>query len=385
MNNYLYIILIILFSFYNLPAQDEETLAGELSIWIENNNQLKLVSMTLELVSPACWDKDHFITGLFNGGTVGDYINNGWLEFVCCWETQPEDYYRTFGLGLYKITAKVDGSEKAHFFIDYRTSHLPYASGLQLIDVRLKFNVMNNCFTLTYPSIGNVVNGSYYAIWDLKSLVQLQTEDLENYWDNCLAVFNNGDDHPKFVWGSYPGISNNYYKIYKMKESPIFVLYDSTTSTTYLDVNEEILTGLPHANEGYIFYKVTSVGYPTDNPLIPPYESGYSNTIDIRSLMPPLEKQGINSICKNDYNLLQNYPNPFNPSTTITFNIPQSENVTIRVFDILGNAVAELINEQKEAGTYTIKFDATNLASGIYFYQIQAGKYSETRKLILQK
>lgn len=101
--------------------------------------------------------------------------------------------------------------------------------------------------------------------------------------------------------------------------------------------------------------------------------------------MPPLVKQGINSICKNDYNLLQNYPNPFNPSTTITFNIPQSENVTIRVFDILGNAVAELVNEQKEAGTYTIKFDATNLTSGIYFYQIQAGKYFETRKLVLQK
>lgn len=101
--------------------------------------------------------------------------------------------------------------------------------------------------------------------------------------------------------------------------------------------------------------------------------------------MPPLEKQGINSTVKNAYNLLQNYPNPFNPITTITFNIPQSEKVTITVFDILGREVAELINEQKEAGTHTIKYDASNMTSGIYFYQIKAGEYSEVRKLILQK
>ena len=237
---------------------------------------------------------------------------------------------------------------------------------------------------LTYPNIGTVTNGTYYPMWELKAFVQLQTDDLEYYWDNCLAVFNNGDDHPKFAWGPYTGFSNNYYKIYKKKGTPNFILYDSTTSNTYIDVIEEILSGPPQANEGNIYYKITSVGYPTENPLIPPYESGYSNTVDIRSLMPPLEKQVTNSMVKNDYNLLQNYPNPFNPTTTITFNIPQSEKVTIRVF-ILGREVAELINEQKEAGTHTIKYDASNMTSGIYFYQIKAGEYSEVRKLILQK
>lgn len=117
--------MIILFCFQYLPAQGEETVEGELSIWVKNNSQLKLVSMTLELVSIACWDEDHNLTELFTGGTESGYINNGWLEFLCCWETSPQNYYRTFGLGLYKVTAKVNGVAKHHFFIDYRTASLP--------------------------------------------------------------------------------------------------------------------------------------------------------------------------------------------------------------------------------------------------------------------
>ncbi len=285
-----------------------------------------------------------------------------------------------YAFGLYKISAIENGVEQAYFYMDWRTSDVnPFG------DVYFKYDVANNRFRDKDDT--QTIDQSYQTIWDLLSQIgsTLETSGFEYYWDNCLTVFDNGDTHPKFAFGPYPGFSNNYYKIYKKKGTPNFVLYDSTTSTTYVDVNEEILSGPPQANEGHIYYKITSVGYPTENPLIPPYESGYSNTVDIRSLMPPLEKQGINSMVKNDYNLLQNYPNPFNPTTTITFNIPQAEKVTIRVFDILGRNVAELVNDHKEAGTHTITFDASNMTSGIYFYQIQAGKYSETRKLILQK
>ncbi len=85
------------------------------------------------------------------------------------------------------------------------------------------------------------------------------------------------------------------------------------------------------------------------------------------------------------FNLYQNYPNPFNPSTIINYSLPVSRHVTLKVFDILGREVAEIVNEQKETGTHAVVFDASNLMSGIYFYQIRAGKYTETRKLILQK
>jgi enterochelin esterase-like enzyme len=95
------------------------------------------------------------------------------------------------------------------------------------------------------------------------------------------------------------------------------------------------------------------------------------------------------------YNLAQNYPNPFNPVTTIEFQISDPGLVTLKVFDILSNEVATLVNEEKSAGSYRIIFsakgrsasggDAFDLASGVYFYKIQAGSFSDTKKFILMK
>ncbi len=85
------------------------------------------------------------------------------------------------------------------------------------------------------------------------------------------------------------------------------------------------------------------------------------------------------------YLLSQNYPNPFNPSTTISFSIPTSEFVTLKVYDVLGREVATLVNEHVRAGSYSYNFDARNLTSGVYLYKLQAGKYSETKKMVLAK
>jgi hypothetical protein len=87
--------------------------------------------------------------------------------------------------------------------------------------------------------------------------------------------------------------------------------------------------------------------------------------------------------------LHQNYPNPFNPSTKIEFRIADYVFVTLKVYDVLGNEVATLVNEEKSAGTYEVEFNSTlgvrELASGIYFYQLKAGKLIQTRKMILLK
>jgi hypothetical protein len=94
---------------------------------------------------------------------------------------------------------------------------------------------------------------------------------------------------------------------------------------------------------------------------------------------------------ENDYliptvfNLYQNYPNPFNPSTKIKYSIPQQFNVVIKVFDILGNEIETLVNEEKQAGAYEITWYAEGLPSGVYFYRLQAGDFVETKKMVLMK
>ncbi len=85
------------------------------------------------------------------------------------------------------------------------------------------------------------------------------------------------------------------------------------------------------------------------------------------------------------FSLGQNYPNPFNPSTVISYQLPQSSMVSLRVYNILGKEVATLVNETQNAGTYKVSFDGSHLASGVYFYKMDAGSFSQCRKLLLIK
>jgi hypothetical protein len=85
------------------------------------------------------------------------------------------------------------------------------------------------------------------------------------------------------------------------------------------------------------------------------------------------------------FNLDQNYPNPFNPVTTISYGIPEAGNVKLKVYDLSGREVKALINEHKDAGYYTVSFDASGLASGAYFYRVESGSYVSVKKMVLLK
>lgn len=98
----------------------------------------------------------------------------------------------------------------------------------------------------------------------------------------------------------------------------------------------------------------------------------------------PTTVDDINSTSLN-YSLQQNYPNPFNPLTNIGYSIPQSSKATIKIFDVLGNEIETLVNEEKPAGKFEVKFDGRGLSSGIYFYQLKAGSFIQTKKMILLK
>ncbi len=87
----------------------------------------------------------------------------------------------------------------------------------------------------------------------------------------------------------------------------------------------------------------------------------------------------------NEFELFQNFPNPFNPITSIRYQIPVSADVEIKVFDLLGKDVGTLVNEFKNAGKYEINFNANQFSSGVYFYKITAGNFSDTKKMIILK
>ena len=104
----------------------------------------------------------------------------------------------------------------------------------------------------------------------------------------------------------------------------------------------------------------------------------YSKTVEVEVLVI------------NNFVLQQNYPNPFNPTTIIKYSIPTNVkrgtlNVSLKVYDVLGNEIATLVNEEKQAGNYEVEFNAANLPSGIYFYQLRARSFIETKKMILLK
>ncbi len=100
----------------------------------------------------------------------------------------------------------------------------------------------------------------------------------------------------------------------------------------------------------------------------------YSQTVEVTLNDAPKE-----------FTLIQNYPNPFNPATSINYQLPLNGYVTLKVFDALGKEIVTLVNEVKEAGNYSVNFNAENLSSGLYFYQLTSGSFHQTRKMVLMK
>ena len=128
---------------------------------------------------------------------------------------------------------------------------------------------------------------------------------------------------------------------------------------------------------------------PTDNQSRLGFDLGtstidlYFDNITLSNGKTPTEIESDNPVLEKSLQLFQNYPNPFNPATKIKYSIPNSEKVLIKVYDVLGEEVKILLDEHKDAGTYEIEFDGSELTSGLYFYKITSGNFSEVRKMIL--
>ena len=110
--------------------------------------------------------------------------------------------------------------------------------------------------------------------------------------------------------------------------------------------------------------------------------------VSIINVQPPTALNSVKNamyVLPKVYRLQQNYPNPFNPTTIFSFELPSRSNVTLKVFDVLGREVSTIVSGELQAGSYTREWNASAFASGVYFYRLQAGTYSETKKLLLLK
>jgi len=145
---------------------------------------------------------------------------------------------------------------------------------------------------------------------------------------------------------------------------------------------------------GLIPGKIIALGFPFETIYPETVRNDFMNeAVNFFYSISDIEKNKSSEIVL-EFNLAQNYPNPFNPSTTISYSIPKFVDerhashlqiITLKIYDILGKEVATLVNKEQTPGNYSVKFDATNLASGLYIYKLQSGSFIESKKMILLK
>jgi predicted GH43/DUF377 family glycosyl hydrolase len=193
-----------------------------------------------------------------------------------------------------------------------------------------------------------------------------------------------------FMGVGYCDVAGSYQGTNMLNLDPRFIPGDTLFDLQGRDPDHHELTVSPCIGTGIDSIQVGEFGclaprcdidgHPRPMPVGPqPVDIGAQEeqiTVDVREAV---------SAQPTSYGLEQNYPNPFNPTTVISYQLPVASWVRLVVFDLLGREVKTLVNEKKEPGAYQVKFDGSGLASGVYFYRLQAGEFSQTKRLMLLK
>ena len=254
-------------------------------------------------------------------------------------------------------------------YYDTDTSGYPYSN---IIDVGTNTNYIIQGLDIGKRYYINVTN---YDIDGNESWYAQEVTAILNFNPNSPQLFSPSNNSsiadtliPDFVWLSVMDVDS--YSLQLSIDNffdSLLVNADNLVDTLYTLLNE-----LPTAQ---YFWRVRAKNI-----------IGYSNWSEPFSFTVESTTGIINEhLISKQYSLAQNFPNPFNPNTAIKYAIPKTSIVTLKVYDLLGKEIATLINEEKPIGDYEIDFDGSNLSSGIYFYRIQTGKFTDTKKLILIK
>jgi len=310
-------------------------------------------------------------------------------EVVGC--AQETAGLKTLKWGFYKMTVKENGNEKGYCYFDWRDTGFPKGE-------YCNFACNDNDMTIRYDGSGDIIffnkpnpskndpDGETLASGDI--IIWAEWKDCEErdclwFWENGLVIDDSGNN-PRVVWTPHPTFQATSYKVYRtVSQTPLTkpALYASVIATVNSSIYEYTDGDISLTTNGnYVYYFVEG------------YNGSYSGASNIGLVRGYFYKENIYSKdnAQIKFNLNQNYPNPFNPSTMIKYQIPEDGFVTLKVYDVLGKEIKTIINEQKLAGEYEVKFDAVDLAGGVYIYRITAlrdGKilFSQSKQMILLK
>ncbi len=271
--------------------------------------------------------------------------------------------------GSYELTRNVMGDEFDAFNFDYNEILTPWSNPSSYISGVGNTNISIQLYNKSGNNITVKVFTTYNSSLNLAPSVP---QNLKSLWYN---------NHPKITWEANIEPDFNHYEIYKKKNSSTYNFFANTTNTNYVDYTETKYS--PRSgNKIYISYKVKAVDNSNKKSLLTPSSISFA-------VNGGIEKTAFNendtNVDLSVYKLYPNYPNPFNPTTQINYQIPKDGYVNLTIYNMLGQKVFTLVNEQQTVGIYSVEFNASNLPSGVYVYKLQAGEFNATKKMLLTK
>ena len=213
--------------------------------------------------------------------------------------------------------------------------------------------------------------------------------------------------HPKITWNHnmepdmerdngkkkyivYRALSDNMWTLPGPYYVRAVIEIDANSPAEYIDYQIIDENSILNSQEGYepypLRYRVVAVDKHEDSSV----PSDFADAIGLKPEGSSIDPgNGDKLVTENglpkEYNLFQNYPNPFNPVTNIQFDLPKEGLVTLKVYDLLGREVKNIVNEFKQAGSYIVSFNGSRLSSGIYFYRLEAGDFVQVKRMVLIK
>ncbi|MBZ0198344.1 MAG: T9SS type A sorting domain-containing protein [Ignavibacteriaceae bacterium] len=360
------ILFILLIAFPVLIFGQPRT-TGEIMIDLVNYGSSWNVTFEAEAIG-GVWDENYYVTSSYSSASVTiptqqhPQLKRAQFDLVISTEAGNNPIV---GIGLYRISAVEGGTEKAYFYMDWRTTDYDTSPDVYFLYDYSSKHFRNAANTQT-------IDGTHQTIWNLVEGIDHNTSGLELY----LNVSNQGGN-PYLSWNAYHDSNILGYNIYQKitlgaggtQTNVIF-----TTSTSYLDDDFEID---PKFGDDQVEYWIKAK-------ISSSQESLNGNHVQLTGdsfIQWKLANQ--ESSKELYYKLSQNYPNPFNPSTILSYHLKEASFVNLTVYNSIGESVTELVNQRQEQGNYSIEFNALNLPSGIYFYKIQTDKFSDVKKMIL--